>query len=284
MPVPAVPDDQAHARPDGVTLVELKLSRGDLGELDGERAARRHRVARVHGQIEKDLFDLGRVRLDRRRVGGRPHVQLDVLADQALEDGLETLHELVQVEDARLQHLLAAQGQELPGERGCAIRRVRDQVDIAPLRILGGELHEQEGGPARDDGQEIVEVVGHAAGQSAHRLHLLRLAELGLGVLERSELLLQRLSGLMRLGVELGELAARPIEVVGQRAELVTVDDIIERHEVALSDPLERGVHLPDRVQDGAREDGSEHQRERHREDDGAHDGTGHPSLGGDSL
>ena len=89
------------------------------------------------------------------------------------------------------------------------------------------------------------------------RLHLLRLPELGLGVLERSELLLQRLGGPMRLGVELGELAARPIEVVGQRAELVTVDDIIERREVGLSDPLERGVHLPDRVQDGAREDGS---------------------------
>ena len=184
MPVPAVPDDQAHARPHVVTLVESKLSSRDLGELDGERAARRHRVARVHGQVEEDLFDLGRVRVDRRHVGGRPHVQLDVLADEALEDGLETLHELVQVEDAGLQQLLAAQGQELPGERGCAIRRVRDQVDIAPLRILGGELHEQEGGPAGDDGQEIVEVVGHAAGQSAHRLHLLRLAELGLGVLE----------------------------------------------------------------------------------------------------
>ncbi len=135
---------------------------------------------------------------------GRPHVQLDVLADEALEDGLETLHELVQVESARLQHLLAAQGQELPGERGCAIRRLRDQLDIAPLRIAGGEVHEQEGGPARDDGQEIVEVVGHAARQSAHRLHLPRLLELGLGVLESRELLLQRLSRVTVLGIELG--------------------------------------------------------------------------------
>ena len=37
-------------------------------------------------------------------------------------------------------------------------------------------------------------------------------------------------------------------------------------------------------MQDGAREDGSEHQRECHREDDEAHDGTGRPSLGGEHL
>ena len=52
--------------------------------------------------------------------------------------------------------------------------------------MLGGlsreaaAIHQQQFGIAPDDGQHVVEIVRHPAGKLAHRLHLLRLAELGL--------------------------------------------------------------------------------------------------------
>ena len=61
------------------------------------------------------------------------------------------------------------------GRTGVALDRVR-----APLREAG--LHQVEG--ADDAGEEVVEVVGDAARELAHRLHLLRLAELILSLLQ----------------------------------------------------------------------------------------------------
>ena len=42
----------------------------------------------------------------------------------------------------------------------------------------------------RNDGQHVVEVVGHAPGQSPHRLHLLGLAKLGLELFELRHVLI----------------------------------------------------------------------------------------------
>ena len=51
--------------------------------------------------------------------------------------------------------------------------------------MRGAEIHGRELEVAADRGQQVVEVVGDAAGQRAHRLHLLRLPELGLEPLPR---------------------------------------------------------------------------------------------------
>ena len=52
-----------------------------------------------------------------------------------------------------------------------------------------------------DDGREdVVEIVGDAAGQRAEGLHLLRLAELGFDLLPLPCLLLQLIVGLLQLG------------------------------------------------------------------------------------
>ena len=57
-----------------------------------------------------------------------------------------------------------------------AERRISSSaVRWARLQIAAGEQHVAVAG---DDGEQVVEIVGHAAGQPAHRLHLLRLAEL----------------------------------------------------------------------------------------------------------
>ena len=51
-------------------------------------------------------------------------------------------------------------------------------VEILPLAVLVLDNRRQQLGVAEDRGQEIVEVVGDAAGELADRIHLLRLDQL----------------------------------------------------------------------------------------------------------
>ena len=53
------------------------------------------------------------------------------------------------------------------------------------LRIARPQVAQQEAGVALDRGEQIVEVVRHAAGEAAEHLHLLRLSQLALQPLAR---------------------------------------------------------------------------------------------------
>src|SRR5207244_4376678 len=65
------------------------------------------------------------------------------------------------------------------GPVGCAL----DEVEIARVDRVGPEAAPEELAAALDDGQEVVEVVGDAAGELPDRLHLLRLTNLSLELL-----------------------------------------------------------------------------------------------------
>ena len=79
-----------------------------------------------------------------------------------------------------LHGLLAAEGQQLAHQGGGAQRVLVDLVDLLEGGIARLVAHQQEFAIADDDGEQIVEVMRHAARQLAHRLHLLRLGEFGL--------------------------------------------------------------------------------------------------------
>ena len=83
----------------------------------------------------------------------------------------------VQVEDLRLQHLLAAEGEQLRRQPARALAGLPDLLEIgrhAPTSLA--HLLERELAVAEDDGEQVVEIVGDAAGELADRLHFLRLA------------------------------------------------------------------------------------------------------------
>ncbi|MBK6922176.1 MAG: hypothetical protein IPH07_32590 [Deltaproteobacteria bacterium] len=56
-------------------------------------------------------------------------------------------------------------------------------LDVGPQGVLGLELVGDEIGVAEDHRQDVVEVVGHAAGEPTNGLQLLRLQQLGLELL-----------------------------------------------------------------------------------------------------
>ena len=153
-----------------VLLVEV-----DVGGLDREPAAVRHRVARVGREVEDHALDLRAVRLDRGEAGRQPHADADVVADDPAHHRLHAGDDLVQVEHARVQHLAAAEREQLAGERRRLLGRVGDLADLVAVLRVGAR--EQDLGVAGDHRQQVVEVVRDAAGQPADRLHLLRLGE-----------------------------------------------------------------------------------------------------------
>jgi hypothetical protein len=87
-----------------------------VGQLEVEQAALRHRIAGVDGEVHDHLLHLGGIGAHAAEGAAAASHQLDVFADQALEERAHALDDLAEVQDARLQHLLAAEGEELMGE------------------------------------------------------------------------------------------------------------------------------------------------------------------------
>ena len=106
---------------------------------------------------------------------------LDVDPDPAADEGTDELgHGLdlrADIEHLRLQRLPAGKCQQLTGQLGSALHGLGNRVDVAPAALFRQFAAAQEVGRGADDGQEIVEIVRHAAGQLPDRFHLLRLAQ-----------------------------------------------------------------------------------------------------------
>ena len=84
--------------------------------LDDHRAAARHGILGVDGEVHQDLLDLRTVGADGPQVGGPAEADIDVLADRAAQDAAEFPDDGIQVRDLHLQHLFPAEGKELGDE------------------------------------------------------------------------------------------------------------------------------------------------------------------------
>ena len=89
----------------------------------------------------------------------------------------ELVHHVAHLDLDRVQHLAAAEREQLAGERARLVGGPPDLAGALPHTLVVGAL-EQEVGVAGDDEGEVVEVVRDAAGELTDGLHLLRLEEL----------------------------------------------------------------------------------------------------------
>ena len=151
-------------------LVEL-----DVGGLDRQRAASRHGIPRVHREVHDDLLHLPAIGLHERQLGPEAQHDLHVFPDEASEHRPHVGHDHVQVEQRRLDDLLAAEGQQLAREPRGARARLLNLRDVRLARIVRIEIGQQQLAVPQNHGQQIVEVVRHAAGQPSDGFHLLRL-------------------------------------------------------------------------------------------------------------
>ena len=162
-----------------------------FGDLDLDRAAVRHRVARVDREVEDRKLELVGVDPRRRQPFRNIQPQRDARPERALEQIAHALDQRAQIDRHRAQILLARERQQPLRQRGAALGALQRAVD-QPMqpRIVGHALAQQIE-IAHHRHQQIVEIMRDAAGELADRFHLLRLPQLLLGLFARGDFLHQ---------------------------------------------------------------------------------------------
>ena len=148
---------------------------------DGDAPALRHRVAGVDEHVEQGDLGLGPVDPAGPEIGGEIGLDRHGLAERAPGQFLHLRDEVVEVEGAVVEALLAGEGEELLRQRRGALSRLADIAHRPAHPALVGVRSLQVGrqgiGVAEDHLEQVVEVVGDAAGELTERLHLLRLVQ-----------------------------------------------------------------------------------------------------------
>ena len=159
---------------------DVILIEGRVGGFDGQLAALRHGVAGVERQVEERGLQLAGVGPDDPQVRGHRQLQLDRFAQGPAQQGRHLFDQCAGLEGLRRERVLAREGEQAVGQLGAAQGGPKDRVD---MRFVLADLFGEKLHVANDDAQQIVEVVRHAAGQLADRLHPLGLDKPLLGPL-----------------------------------------------------------------------------------------------------
>ena len=174
-------DDHVAARHHHLVESRVLVLDEEVLGLHGDRAAARHGVAGVQEDVEQRHLGLGRVDAGVPEVRGEVLPQDDVVAQRPLGHLAHALDEAVDVEEAPLQPLLAREGEQLMGQLGGPLGGVANGLACAaqPPDIDAGMVDQRQHHlvVARDDLQEVVEIVRDAARELPEALHLLGLMQ-----------------------------------------------------------------------------------------------------------
>ena len=89
----------------------------------------------------------------------------DVLAHQPLQHSAHVADDFVKFQGLRLHHLLAAEGQQLPGQVGRALCGGGDLFQgVDPFLAPVLAFVQEHAGVTEDDAEDIVKVMGHPGG------------------------------------------------------------------------------------------------------------------------
>ena len=91
-----------------------------------------------------DLLDLARVDLDPAEHRPSQHGQLDVLSDEAPQHVFHSGHDVVQIDDPRLEDLLPPEGEQLASEVHRALAGSLDLEEVGAPRIARGHVLRQQ--------------------------------------------------------------------------------------------------------------------------------------------
>ena len=192
-------------------------------------AATRHGVAGVDGEVQERLLDLPGVRLDARDLAPRATAR-QVMSSPMTRSSIPWMLRTTVLSDrtggdSTCLRLNASSCWVRPAARSAAAEIASAlRRSSVPVR----QRLEQAAGLTADDHQQVVEVVGDAAGQPADRLHLLRLTELLLELLVRSEVV--ELSTNRRQMPALVEEARRADQHVDRRPFLAAKRHLVLAH------------------------------------------------------
>src|ERR671920_253988 len=113
-----------------------------VGGVDGQCAAGGHRIARVDGEIDQDLFDLTGIGAHRPQVRVQAGGQVDVLAEDPAQHLFDITDDLVEVQHLRLGDFTSAEGEQLFGEPGGTLG---GSADLGKVGTGGGQILRRRG-------------------------------------------------------------------------------------------------------------------------------------------
>ncbi len=162
-----VADGDAHvlARGDIVMMICIVVIDRGVPGFDREPPAARHGVAGIDGEIEQGRLELAAVGLDLPESVGTDELDLDVLVQRPAQQLIDFRDEPIRIDALGRERLAPREGQQTPGQLGPALGGVDgdscQRAQVLPALQLLTELF----GIAEDDSQQIVEIVGDAAGE-----------------------------------------------------------------------------------------------------------------------
>ena len=155
----------------------LALGQNLPRDLQGDGAAGRRRVGGVDHQIEHRALELGGVHPRSADIDRRDHLQLHRLVDRPSQQGLGTAQQAGKVDGLQLQLLAAGEGQQLAGQALTAPSGFQRRLAVAHDPRGVGRFAQDHVQLADHHRQQVVEVVGDAAGQPPDRLQALGLRQ-----------------------------------------------------------------------------------------------------------
>jgi hypothetical protein len=93
---------------------------------------------------------------------------------RAAEHRRASTQQLIDIEGPHFILPSPCKAQQLFGQVGRASYALLDGIDMLHIRVGRIETNRQEGGPALDAHQQVIEIVGNSTGQSSDSLHFLR--------------------------------------------------------------------------------------------------------------
>ena len=159
----------------GFGVVDVEL---DVGGLDRQCPALRHGVAGIEDKVDQRQLQLGLVD-EQEPVGRRPGaIDLHRTAKRRLDQRRDRTAQRKRVNAGRRQVLLSRKRHHPPNQfralLGRMLHLVQDQ--LVPIAHRKSALEQVDSADHR--GEQIVEIMGNAAGQLAKRIHLLDLQQL----------------------------------------------------------------------------------------------------------
>src|SRR5205823_1443052 len=100
-----------------------------------------------------------------RQVGGERGGELDVLADQPPQHGLQVGDDRIELEQLGREHLAATVREQLAGEVGGTRGRLANLLEVVAHGVLGGNVPHQQLRGAENRREDVVEVVRDPAGE-----------------------------------------------------------------------------------------------------------------------
>ncbi len=165
---------------------------------------------------------------------------------------------------------LLGEAQQVLGDLLAALGALLDLAQHVEILIAIAAAHQHELHVAEDAGQGVVELVGHAGAQLAHRGQLLRLEQLRLGFFQLGRRLGDPLAQLVVPALQLRpgdlQLGAHVVERGGQRGDLIVPVHLDAPVELAAAEGLHPAHHRREPLVDAAgveRAQGQQHRQRR---------------------